>query len=64
MHADGGNPFLSDEKTKKIDKKKFEKNSGIPINSPIFVKNRLLDILVQKMNTGHEKKYYTGINLK
>ena len=51
------------KKLKKISVKKFEKNLGIPINSPVLVKNRQLDILVQKMHTGHEeKKYYPYIN--
>ena len=57
MHAVAKNIFLSDGKIiKKIDKKKFEKNCEIPFNLPIFVKDRLVEILIQKMHTAHEEK--------
>ena len=62
MRTVGENKFLSNEKRKKIDKKKFETNRRIPINSLILVKNRQLAIVV-KMHTDHEeKKYYPSIN--
>ena len=49
---------------KKIDKKKLEKNWGIPINLPISVENGQLDIFVQKMHTGYEVKNIIRGNLK
>ena len=49
------------EKWNKIDERKFGKNLGILINSPILVKNRQLDSFVQKMHIGHEKKNITHV---
>ena len=37
-----------------------KKNWGIPINLPVLVKNGQLDVLVQKMHTGHKKNILCG----